>query len=36
MDISNALNYQKKAFQFFNLGTGRGYSVLDLIKTFEK
>lgn len=30
-----ALNYQKKGISIFNLGTGHGYSVLDLIKTFE-
>jgi len=29
-----ALNYQKKGVSIFNLGTGQGYSVLDLIKTF--
>ncbi len=26
----------KEAFEVFNLGTGTGYSVLDIIKTFEK
>ena len=31
-----ALNYQKKGVSIFNLGTGQGYSVLDLIKTFER
>jgi len=31
-----ALNYQKKGVSIFNLGTGHGYSVLDLIKTFER
>ena len=30
-----ALNYQKKGISIFNLGTGQGYSVLELIKTFE-
>ena len=30
-----ALNFQKKGISIFNLGTGKGYSVLDLIKTFE-
>ena len=30
-----ALNYQKKGVSIFNLGTGQGYSVLDLINTFE-
>jgi len=29
------LDYQKKGISTFNLGTGNGYSVLDLIKTFE-
>ena len=27
---------QEKSFEYFNLGTGIGYSVLDIIKTFEK
>lgn len=27
---------QKAPFEVFNLGTGRGYSVLEIIKTFEK
>ena len=31
-----ALNYQTKGVSIFNLGTGRGYSVLDLIKMFER
>ena len=31
-----ALNYQKKGVSIFNLGTGQGYSVLDLINTFER
>lgn len=26
----------KKTFEFFNLGTGNGYSVLEVIKSFEK
>lgn len=26
----------KEAFEVFNIGTGRGYSVLEVIKTFEK
>ncbi|MDO6492378.1 MULTISPECIES: UDP-glucose 4-epimerase GalE [unclassified Cellulophaga] len=26
---------QEKSFEYFNLGTGIGYSVLDIIKTFE-
>ncbi len=30
-----ALNFQKKGVSIFNLGTGHGYSVLDLIKIFE-
>jgi UDP-glucose 4-epimerase len=29
-------NRNKKAFEVFNLGTGRGVSVLEMIKTFEK
>ena len=29
------LRLRKKQFQIFNLGTGNGYSVLDVIKTFE-
>ena len=31
----NGLNYHTKGVSIFNLGTGKGYSVLDLIKTFE-
>ena len=31
-----SLNYPKKGISIFNLGTGKGYSVLDLIHTFEK
>lgn len=27
---------QKSDFEFFNIGTGKGYSVLETIKTFEK
>ncbi|MCL5245308.1 UDP-glucose 4-epimerase GalE [Cellulophaga sp. 20_2_10] len=27
---------QEKSFEYFNLGTGIGYSVLDIVKTFEK
>ena len=30
-----ALNHQTNGVSIFNLGTGQGYSVLDLIKTFE-
>jgi len=30
----NALSYHKKGISTFNLGTGHGYSVLDLVKTF--
>ncbi|MEO9804816.1 MAG: UDP-glucose 4-epimerase GalE [Reichenbachiella sp.] len=26
----------KEGYEFFNLGTGKGYSVLDVIKTFER
>jgi UDP-glucose 4-epimerase len=26
----------KKTFEYFNLGTGNGYSVLEVIKSFEK
>jgi UDP-glucose 4-epimerase len=29
-------NKNKSRYEFFNLGTGEGYSVLDVIKTFEK
>ncbi len=29
-------NKMKKDLEFFNLGTGRGYSVLEVIKSFEK
>jgi UDP-glucose 4-epimerase len=29
-------NNQKSDFEFFNIGTGKGYSVLETIKTFEK
>ena len=40
MDLADAhvkaLDYQTKGISVFNLGTGRGYSVLDLIKTFEQ
>ncbi|MFL2881517.1 MAG: UDP-glucose 4-epimerase GalE, partial [Prochlorococcus marinus subsp. pastoris] len=41
MDLANAhikaLNYitKSKGFHVFNIGTGKGYSVLDLINTFE-
>jgi UDP-glucose 4-epimerase len=31
-----ALNYRKLGITIFNLGTGKGNSVLDLVKTFEK
>jgi len=31
-----ALDYQTNGVSVFNLGTGQGFSVLDLIKTFEK
>lgn len=31
----NALNLQTEGLSVFNLGTGQGYSVLDLIKAFE-
>ena len=31
-----ALNYEKGGIYFFNIGTGNGYSVLNLINTFEK
>ncbi|MEM9325604.1 MAG: UDP-glucose 4-epimerase GalE [Bacteroidota bacterium] len=27
---------QKNNYEFFNLGTGKGYSVLEVVKTFEK
>jgi len=29
-------NKQEKNFEIFNLGTGNGYSVLEVIKTFEE
>ena len=29
-------NKNKQQYEFFNLGTGNGYSVLDVIKSFEK
>ena len=29
-------NQQKKSIEFFNVGTGNGFSVLDVIKSFEK
>ena len=32
----NKLNKEKKGLYIYNLGTGKGYSVLDLVKTFEK
>lgn len=32
----SALNYQKKGISIFNLGTGHGYSVLDLIYSFQE
>ena len=31
-----ALGYEKKGAAVFNLGTGTGYSVLDLVKAFER
>ena len=31
-----SLNYLQKGISIFNLGTGHGYSVLDLIHTFQK
>ena len=31
-----ALNYKKRGVHTFNLGTGLGYSVLDVVKTFEE
>lgn len=35
--ISRLLDHQNEAgFEFFNLGTGRGTSVLEMVKTFEK
>ncbi|MDC6486947.1 UDP-glucose 4-epimerase GalE [Methylophilaceae bacterium] len=30
-----AISYEKKGISIFNLGTGKGFSVLNLIKTFE-
>lgn len=39
MDLADghisALNYSRKGVSIFNLGTGKGYSVLDLIHTFQ-
>ena len=32
----NKLNKEKNGLYIYNLGTGKGYSVLDLVKTFEK
>ena len=34
----NSLDYvlKHKGIDYYNLGTGKGYSVLDLVKTFEK
>lgn len=32
--IERTINHE--GLEFFNLGTGKGYSVLDLVKTFEK
>ena len=29
-------NNQKKSFEIFNIGTGKGNSVLEVIKSFEK
>ena len=29
-------NDNKKAFEYFNVGTGKGSSVLEIIKAFEK
>jgi UDP-glucose 4-epimerase len=35
--LNRMLNQQqKKPIEFFNLGTGKGFSVLDVIKSFEK
>ncbi len=31
-----ALNYEKEGINYFNIGTGKGYSVLNLLKTFEE
>ena len=31
-----ALNALKNGFSIYNLGTGRGYSVLEMVKTFER
>ena len=30
------LNKEKSGLSIYNLGTGKGYSVLDIVKTFEK
>ena len=32
----DALHYGMPGISIFNLGTGKGYSVLDLVRTFEK
>ena len=35
--VERMVNHKmKKAFEYFNLGTGNGYSVLEVIKSFEK
>ena len=31
-----ALNYEKEGINYFNIGTGKGYSVLNLLNTFEE
>jgi len=35
-EIAPSKNIQNKNINIFNIGTGKGYSVLDLIKTFER
>jgi UDP-glucose 4-epimerase len=35
--LNRMLNHQqKKSIEYFNVGTGKGFSVLDVIKSFEK
>jgi UDP-glucose 4-epimerase len=36
METEPSKNTQTKNISIFNVGTGKGYSVLDLIKTFER
>jgi UDP-glucose 4-epimerase len=34
--VVNALNTMNSDFNIFNIGTGKGYSVLEMVKTFER